>query len=54
MPYDTPMPIMGKVAAYSLQHVGISLDLVKDTIREAGAWIKQKYLPEGYFNCATF
>tara|TARA_B110000240_G_scaffold149536_1_gene165563 strand:+ start:319 stop:570 length:252 start_codon:yes stop_codon:yes gene_type:complete len=53
-PYDTPMPIMGKVAAYSLQHVGISLDLVKDTIREAGAWIKQKYLPEGYFNCATF
>jgi threonine synthase len=53
-PYDTPMPIMGKVAAYSLQHVGISLDLVKDTIREAGAWIKQKYLPEVSFNCATF
>jgi threonine synthase len=54
MPDDTPMPIMGKVAAYSLQHVGISLDLVKGTIREAGALMKQKYLPEGYFNCATF
>jgi threonine synthase len=54
MPDDTPMPIMGKVAAYSLQHTGISLDLVKGTIREAGALMKQKYLPEGYFNCATF
>jgi threonine synthase len=54
MPDDTPMPIMGKVAAYSLQHAGISLDLVKGTIREAGALMKQKYLPEGYFNCATF
>ena len=54
MPDNTPMPIMGKVAAYSLQHVGISLDLVKGTIREAGALMKQKYLPEGYFNCATF
>ena len=54
MPHDTPMPIMGKVAAYSLQHAGISLDLVKGTIREAGALMKQKYLPEGYFNCATF
>ena len=54
MPDDTPMPIMGKVAAYSLKHDGISLDLVKGTIREAGALMKQKYLPEGYFNCATF
>ncbi|MFT5838232.1 MAG: threonine synthase [Flavobacteriales bacterium] len=54
MPDDTPMPIMGKVAAYSLQHAGISLDLVKGTIREAGALMKQKYLPKGYFNCATF
>jgi threonine synthase len=54
MPDDRRMPIMGKVAAYSLQHTGISLDLVKGTIREAGALMKQKYLPEGYFNCATF
>jgi threonine synthase len=54
MPGDTPMPIMGKVAAYSLQHAGISIDLVKSTIREAGTLMKQKYLPKGYFNCATF
>jgi threonine synthase len=45
---------MGKVAAYSLQHAGISLDLVKGTIREAAALMKEKYLPLGYFNCATF
>lgn len=54
MPDDTPMPIMGKVAAYSLQHAGIELDLVKGTIREAAALMKSKYLPQGYFNCATF
>ena len=54
MPDDTPMPVMGKVAAYSLQHAGINLDLAKGTIRETGALMKQKYLPKGYFNCATF
>ena len=54
MPDDTPMPILGKVAAYSHIHSGVSLDLVKGTIREAGALMKQKYVPKGYFNCATF
>lgn len=54
MPDDTPMPIMGKVAAYSLQYDTIHLDLVKGTIREAAGLMKEKYLPEGYFNCATF
>jgi threonine synthase len=54
MPDDTPMPILGKVAAYSLQHQGIQLDLVKGTIREAAALMKQKYRPLDYFNCATF
>lgn len=54
MPDDTPMPIMGKVAAYSLCHDSIHLDLVKGTIREAAGLMKEKYLPEGYFNCATF
>lgn len=54
MPDNTPMPILGKVAAYSLMHNQISLDLVKGTIREAGMLMKEKYLPEGYFNCATF
>ena len=54
MPDDTPMPIMGKVAAYSLQYPGISLDLVRGTIREAAGLMKEIYLPQGYFNCATF
>ncbi|TRY32132.1 threonine synthase [Aliiglaciecola sp. M165] len=54
MPDDTPMPIMGKVAAYSVINDKIKLDLVKGTIREAGALMKEKYLPQGFFNCATF
>lgn len=54
MPDDTPMPILGKVAAYSLCHQGIHLDLVKGTIREAAGLMKEKYLPQEYFNCATF
>lgn len=54
MPDDTPMPIMGKVAAYSKIYEGIDLHLVKGTIREAGALMKELLLPKGYFNCATF
>lgn len=54
MPDDTPMPIMGKVAAYALQYEGVSLELVKGTIREAGVRMKEKFLPQGFFNCATF
>lgn len=54
MPNDTPMPILGKVAAYSRLHPSIHLDLVEGTIREAGKLMKEKYLPKGYFNCATF
>jgi threonine synthase len=54
MPDDTPMPILGKVAAYSKLYDNIDLALVKGTIREAGALMKEKYLPQGFFNCATF
>ena len=54
MPDDTPMAIMGKVAAYSQLNDKIQLHLVKGTIREAGALMKEKLLPAGYFNCATF
>jgi threonine synthase len=54
MPDDTPMPILGKVAAYSKIYESIELALVKGTIREAGALMKEKYLPRGFFNCATF
>jgi threonine synthase len=55
MPDDTPMPILGNVAAAAKIHPErVSLDLVKGTIREAGAVMREKYLPQGYFNCATF
>jgi len=54
MPDNTPMPIMGKVSAYSQLYPGISIDVVAGTIREAGQLIKEKYLPQGYFSVATF
>ena len=55
MPPDTPMPIQGNVAAAALRHPGrITLELEGPTIREAGALLKAKYLPEGYFSVATF
>jgi threonine synthase len=54
MPDDTPMPILGRVAALAMQSPQITLDLVKGTIREAGALMREKYLPQGYFNVATF
>lgn len=54
MPDDTPMPILGKVSALAKIHKSIEIELVKGTIREAGELMKQKYLPQGYFNMATF
>jgi threonine synthase len=54
MPDDTPMPIMGRVSALANMHASVSIELVKGTIKEAGALMKQKYLPQGYFNMATF
>lgn len=54
MPDDTPMPIQGRVAALALRNPRISLELVAGTIREAGALMREKYLPWGYFNVATF
>lgn len=55
MPDDTPMPILGNVAAAAKRHPErVTLDLVQGTIREAGARMREKYLPAGYFNCATF
>ncbi len=54
MPEDTPMPIQGKVAAYAARYPGHSIDFVEGTIREAGEMMKQRYLPDGYFNVATF
>jgi len=54
MPDDTPMPIMGRVAALANIHDNIQLELVKGTIREAGELMKSKYVPQDYFNMATF
>lgn len=54
MPDDTPMPILGRVSALAKMHNNIEIELVKGTIKEAGALMKQKYLPQGYFNMATF
>lgn len=55
MPPDTPLPILGSVAAAALRHPDqIRLELVGPTIREAGAYLKQHYLPKGWFSVATF
>lgn len=55
MPDDTPMPILGNVAAAAHRYPDrVKLELVGPTIREAGAWLKEKYIPQGYFSVATF
>jgi len=55
MPEDTPAPILGNVAAAALRYPDrVTLELVGPTIREAGARLKEKYLPQGYFSVATF
>lgn len=54
MPVDTPMPIQGRAAALALRHPKVTLELVEGTIREAGARMRERLLPQGYFNVATF
>jgi threonine synthase len=54
MPKDTPMPIQGRVAALAMRDPKVVLELVDGTIREAGARMRERYLPQGYFNVATF
>ena len=55
MPDDTPMPILGNVAAAAHRHPDrVKLELVGPTIREAGMLLKEKYIPQGYFSVATF
>ena len=55
MPGDTPRPILGNVAAAAFRHPDrVALELVGPTIREAGALLKEKYLPQAYFSVATF
>lgn len=54
MPEDTPMPILGRVAALARKHASITLETCAGTIREAGEIMRSRYLPRGYFNVATF
>ncbi|MEO6065492.1 MAG: threonine synthase [Lysobacterales bacterium] len=55
MPDDTPMPILGQIAALAKMHPErVVLELVQGTIREAAALLREKYWPEGWFNVATF
>lgn len=55
MPEDTPMPIQGNVAAAANRFPErVKLELIGPTIREAGALLKEKYIPQGYFSVATF
>ena len=54
MPFDTPMPIQGRAAALALRNPQVALELVDGTIREAGARMRERFLPQGYFNVATF
>ena len=54
MPDNTPMPILGRVAALASQSENFDLELVTGTIREAGALLKEKWLDKGYFSVATF
>lgn len=55
MPDDTPMPILGQVAARARMHPDqIRLELVRGTIREAGAYVREHLQPHGWFSVATF
>jgi threonine synthase len=55
MPDDTPMPILGNVAAAAHRHPDrVVLELAGPTIRESGALLKEKYIPRGWFSVATF
>jgi threonine synthase len=54
MPDNTPLPILGRVAALAHGSDRFHLELVEGTIREADEMLKRRWLPEGWFNMATF
>lgn len=54
MPEDTPAPIIDKVATMADRKAKVHLEFVKGTIREAGERMKKHWLPQGFFNVATF
>lgn len=54
MPEDTPLPILGRVAALAAQSDDFHLETVTGTIREAGERLKEAWIPDGWFSVATF
>jgi threonine synthase len=54
MPTNTPMPILGRVAALAQASDRFHLQLVDGTIREAGELLKKDWIPNGWFSVATF
>jgi threonine synthase len=54
MPENTPMPILGRVAALAQTSDRFHLELVRGTIREAGELLKRDWIPRGWFSVATF
>lgn len=54
MPGDTPLPILGRVAALAHESDRFHLVRVDGTIREAGEALKRDWIPEGWFSVATF
>jgi threonine synthase len=55
MPPDTDLPVLGRVAAYARLHPDrVQLDLVAGTIIDCAKRVREGYVPQGYFNVATF
>jgi threonine synthase len=55
MPEDTPQPIRSNVAAAAQDFPDrVILELAGPTIRESGALLREKYVPQGWFSVATF
>ena len=54
MPKDTPLPILGRVAALANASERFHLELVEGSIREAGELLKRDWIPNGWFSVATF
>jgi threonine synthase len=54
MPEDTPLPILGRVAALAQQEGRFHLERVEGSIREAGELLKRDWIPNGWFSVATF
>lgn len=54
MPDDTPQGILTRVATLARQDARVRLELVRGTIREAGARVRSHWVPAGWFSAATF